>query len=111
MCDLGVLYQTAPFTRLYQATEISSFLLDRSRYGFASAIAAACAIRKTHLSLWRDDVQLQTQKSILNSFSREGLLCLDHHTVSEEFVQFYSSEVQDFGSCPGKPMNCQVAVN
>lgn len=97
-----MLYQTAPFTRLYQATEISSCLLDQSRYGFAEAVAAACALRKTHLSLWRDDVQLQTQKSILNSFMTNGLRCLDPHAVSEEFVDFYSSQVQEYGSCPGK---------
>ncbi|CAJ1959815.1 unnamed protein product [Cylindrotheca closterium] len=96
----GLLYQTAPFTRLYQASEISSFLLDRSRYGFAEAIAAACALKKSPLSLWRDNVQLQTQKSILNSFARDGLRCLDYHAVSEEFVEFHSSQVQDFGSCP-----------
>jgi nitric-oxide synthase len=98
----GVHYQTTPFNGWYQITEIARDLLDRQRYDLAEVVAAACDISKTTLSLWRDDVQLQVHKAILHSFAEKSISCADHHAAGEAFMDFYSTEVEKQGECPGK---------
>jgi nitric-oxide synthase len=91
----------SPFSGWFQVTEIARNLLDSHRYNLAEAVAAACDIRKTQTSLWRDDAQLQVNKAIIHSFARNGVSCVDHHFASDSFLDFFSSELRKRGNCPG----------
>lgn len=97
----GIHYQTAPFTRFYQVTEIGRNLLDRQRYNLAKAVAIACDIpQSTQSHIWKDEAQLELHKSILYSFVEHSITCVDHHTASQAFMEFYASEVKERGTCP-----------
>eukprot|EP00560_Eucampia_antarctica_P003773 CAMPEP_0197831986 /NCGR_PEP_ID=MMETSP1437-20131217/12885_1 /TAXON_ID=49252 ORGANISM="Eucampia antarctica, Strain CCMP1452" /NCGR_SAMPLE_ID=MMETSP1437 /ASSEMBLY_ACC=CAM_ASM_001096 /LENGTH=1175 /DNA_ID=CAMNT_0043435141 /DNA_START=197 /DNA_END=3721 /DNA_ORIENTATION=- len=96
----GIIYQTCPFNGWYQITEISRDLLDAQRYNLAEAVAMACDIPRTTVSVWRDDVQLQMHRAILHSFALQSVSTVDHHTASEQFLDFYKSEIQKRKRCP-----------
>lgn len=97
----GIYYQTCPFNGWYVATEIGRDFLDRQRYDLAEAVAVACGIQRTKLSVWRDDAQLQMHKAILHSFSKTSTTVVDHHTASESFMSFYEEEIKKRRKCPG----------
>jgi nitric oxide synthase oxygenase domain/subunit/sulfite reductase alpha subunit-like flavoprotein len=97
----GIHYQTAPFNRFYQVTEIARNLLDRQRYNLAQAVAIACDIPQTKQSpLWKDEAQLELHKAILSSFFEQSVSSVDHHTASQAFSDFYAAEMKERGTCP-----------
>jgi nitric oxide synthase oxygenase domain/subunit/sulfite reductase alpha subunit-like flavoprotein len=97
----GIHYQTAPFNRLYQVTEIAQNLLDRQRYNLAQAVAIACDIPQTKRSpLWKDEAQLELHKAILSSFFEHSVSSVDHRTASQPFSDSYAAELKERGTCP-----------
>ena len=41
---------------------------------------------KNNASLWKDEVLLELNRSILHSFGLAGITLVDHHSASESFV-------------------------
>ncbi|KAL3939565.1 MAG: hypothetical protein SGBAC_005733 [Bacillariaceae sp.] len=99
----GVHYQTACFSRWYQATEIGRQFLDPDRYNLVESVAVACDIpQRSDNGLWRDAAQTELHKAILYSFQEQSIPCVDHYKASQNFVKYYDHDQALFehGKCP-----------
>ena len=88
----GIEYPCAPFNGFYMASEIASRnFADESRYDQMHAAARALGI-DTAGALWKDRVLTELNEAVLHSFRRAGATILDHHTASEQFMEFFQKE-------------------
>ena len=88
----GIEYPCAPFNGFYMASEIASRnFADESRYGQLRAAAEAMGI-DTSRALWKDRVLTELNEAVLHSFKKVGATILDHHTASEQFMEFFQKE-------------------
>jgi hypothetical protein len=88
----GIEYPCAPFNGFYMASEIASRnFADVSRYDQLRAVAEVLAI-DTARPLWKDRVLTELNEVVLYSFKKVGATILDHHTASEQFMEFFQKE-------------------
>ncbi len=96
----GVKYPAAPFNGWYMATEIGARnFSDPHRYNMLPLIAERLGLDvQQSSSLWRDRAQVELVRAVVHSFERAGVKIVDHHTASDDFVQFVEAE-QGAGRC------------
>jgi len=88
----GIEYPCAPFNGFYMASEIASRnFIDATRYNLLEAAARALGIAPAG-ALWKDRVVTELNEAVLHSFEQAGVVILDHHTASEQFMEFFARE-------------------
>lgn len=99
VCDMvlrvaGTEFPAAPFNGWYMATEIGARnLADRGRYDLLPRIAQVFGFDTTRNdTLWQDRALVELNRAVLHSFDRAGVRIVDHHTASQEFMQFLQRE-------------------
>ena len=89
----GIEYPCAPFNGFYMASEIASRnFTDETRYDLLAPAADALRIDRAS-GLWRDRVVTELNEAVLHSFRSAGVTILDHHTASEQFMDFHQKEI------------------
>ena len=91
----GIDYPCAPFNGFYMGTEIASRnFADKKRYDVLSVVADALQIdsNSKRNPLWRDTTLTELNRSVLHSFQQAGVTLIDHHSASEQFMEFYRRE-------------------
>ena len=91
----GIDYPCAPFNGFYMGTEIGSRdFADIRRYDLLEDIARAVGINTgpAKNKFWQDHVLTIINEAVIESFSREGVSILDHHSASEQFMKFHRRE-------------------
>jgi len=90
----GVDYPCAPFNGFYVATEIASRnFTDPWRFDLLKEIATAFGHdTDSDDPYWRDRTVTELNAAVLASYKRDGITLLDHHTASEQFMEFRSRE-------------------
>jgi nitric-oxide synthase len=90
----GIDYPCAPFNGFYMGTEIASRNLgDKNRYNLLPRVAAAIGVPPSDpRSLWQDRSLLELNRAVLHSYAKAGVTIIDHHSASEQFVDFLHRE-------------------
>lgn len=90
----GIDYPAAPFSGWYVCSEIGARdLSDNYRYNVLPAVAAALGLDTGHeWTLWRDQALVALTEAVSHSFRRAGVMIVDHHTVSRQFLAFLQRE-------------------
>ena len=91
----GIDYPCAPFNGYYMATEIASRnLADVQRYDMLPRVAAALGLDTSAAAspLWRDEALTELNRAVIHSFRRDGVTIVDHHSASDQFMQFHRRE-------------------
>lgn len=91
----GIDYPCAPFNGFYMGTEIASRdFCDENRYDMLAVAGNALgeAVDDAADPLWRDRTLTELNRAVLASFRRENVLMVDHHTASDQFVEFSNRE-------------------
>ncbi|ODJ52870.1 nitric oxide synthase [Brochothrix thermosphacta] len=90
----GISYDAAPFNGWYMGTEIASRnFVDEQRYNKLDEIAAAFDITtRKNRDLWKDRTLLELNIALLQSYQREKVQVVDHHTAAKQFGQFEQQE-------------------
>jgi nitric-oxide synthase, bacterial len=92
----GARYPCAPFSGWYMATEIAARnLSDTNRYDMLPTIAEKMGL-KTSLRepLWKDRALIELNEAVIHSFEADGVMMIDHHNASQQFMQFMKREGQ-----------------
>ncbi|MDJ0694140.1 MAG: nitric oxide synthase oxygenase [Mastigocoleus sp. MO_167.B18] len=98
----GVSYSAAPFNGWYMSTEIASRNFgDAHRYNLLPIIAEKLGLdTRSKLSLWKDRALIELNTAVLHSFSNSGILMVDHHTASEQFMMHCKREASEGRTVP-----------
>ena len=90
----GISFPCAPFNGWYMLTEIAARNFgDVQRYNMLPEIANKLNLDTRQLkTLWKDKAMLVLQEAVLHSFQAKGVTLVDHHTASEQFMQFFRKE-------------------
>jgi nitric-oxide synthase len=90
----GISFPCAPFNGWYMLTEIAARNLgDAQRYNMLPVIAKKLNLDMRHAkTLWKDKAMLVLQEAVLHSFQAKGVTLVDHHTASEQFLEFCKQE-------------------
>lgn len=91
----GIDYPCAPFNGFYMGTEIASRnFADENRYHLLPRVAASLGAPEIEdtTSLWKDQALLELNRAVLYSFDRAGVTMIDHHTASEQYMEFVTRE-------------------
>jgi nitric-oxide synthase len=95
LLDLGgVKYTAAPFNGWYMATEIGARnFSDPHRYNLLPEIAERLGLdTRRAATLWKDRAQIELTRAVIHSYERAGVKLVDHHTASDDFLQFIEAE-------------------
>lgn len=97
----GIYFNCVAFNGWYMNTEIGRDLTEALRYDKLKIIATVLGLdTRNNVSLWKDEVLLETNKAILNSFNKAGVTIVDLHTASESFVKHWENEMKLRGGTP-----------
>jgi nitric-oxide synthase len=90
----GISFPCAPFNGWYMLTEIAARNLgDVQRYNMLPEIAKNLNLDTRQVkTLWKDKAMLVLQEAVLHSFQAKGVTLVDHHTASEQFLEFCKQE-------------------
>jgi nitric-oxide synthase len=90
----GISFPCAPFNGWYMLTEIAARNLgDVQRYNMLPEIANKLNLDTRQVkTLWKDKAMLVLQEAVLHSFQAKGVTLVDHHTASEQFLEFCKQE-------------------
>ncbi len=90
----GLDFTCAPFNGWYMLTEIAvRNLADSQRYNLLPQLAEKIGLDTKHpRTLWKDKALLVLQEAVLYSFQEKGVTLVDHHTASEQFLEFCKVE-------------------
>jgi len=90
----GLQYPAAPFNGWYMGTEIGSRNLgDADRYNLLPEVARLFGLDTGLTStLWKDRSLVELNRAVLHSYASDGVRMVDHHTASEQFMQFMHTE-------------------
>lgn len=90
----GLDFTCAPFNGWYMLTEIAvRNLADSQRYNLLPQLAEKIGLDTKHpRTLWKDKASLVLQEAVLYSFQEKGVTLVDHHTASEQFLEFCKVE-------------------
>ncbi|MBC6365604.1 nitric oxide synthase oxygenase [Algoriphagus sp. AK58] len=86
----GISFTCAPFNGWYMLTEIAvRNLADAHRYNLLPQLAEKMGLDTRHVrTLWKDKALLVLQEAVLHSFQEKGITLVDHHSASEQFLEF-----------------------
>jgi len=86
----GISFPCAPFNGWYMLSEIAvRNFADGHRYNLLPQIAEKMNLKVNESrSLWKDKALLVLQEAVLHSFQEKGVTLVDHHTASEQFLEF-----------------------
>lgn len=92
----GIPFPCSPFNGWYMLTEIAARNLgDTQRYDLLPQLATKLELDTTNnKSLWKDKCLLILQEAVLYSYQKKGVTLVDHHTASEQFLEFCRLEKQ-----------------
>ncbi|MGG2198298.1 MULTISPECIES: nitric oxide synthase oxygenase [Paenibacillus] len=92
----GLSYTAAPFNGWYMGTEIGARnLADPQRYDMLPRVAAVMGLDTTReSSLWRDKALVELNVAVLDSYKRQGVTIVDHHTAASQFRRFEELEAK-----------------
>ncbi len=91
----GIDYPCAPFNGFYMCTEIASRdFADKKRYDLLPLVASALGLQANNKldPLWQDTALTELNRAVLHSFEQAGVTMIDHHSASEQFMEFYRRE-------------------
>jgi nitric-oxide synthase, bacterial len=100
----GIDYPCAPFSGFYLATEIGSRdFADKKRYDLLPKIAECMELsaEDRETPLWRDRALTELNIAVLSSFKEAGVAILDHHTASNQYMEFHGREQAQGRRVPG----------
>ncbi|XP_042876798.1 nitric oxide synthase, salivary gland-like [Penaeus japonicus] len=98
----GVEFSAAPFNGWYLSSEIASRdLCDAQRYDIIKEVGDKLGLdTRTPVTLWKDQAALEVNLAVLHSYQQAKVTLVDHHSVSESFMQFFANEHRERGGCP-----------
>ncbi|EDV29131.1 uncharacterized protein TRIADDRAFT_18893, partial [Trichoplax adhaerens] len=99
----GIEFPCAPFNGWYMGTEIGSRDLgDTYRYNVCETVGQHMGLdTKNNSSLWKDKALVELNIAVLYSFQEDNVTIVDHHSVSESFMNHLEHEVNCLrGGCP-----------
>jgi len=90
----GISFPCSPFNGWYMLTEIAARNLgDEQRYNLLPLLAKKLNLDTRQVkTLWKDKAMLVLQEAVLHSFQAQGVTLVDHHTASEQFLEFCKQE-------------------
>ena len=90
----GIEYPCAPFNGFYMCSEIASRnLADRGRYDLLEDVAKCLGLcTGPGDAFWRDSALTELNRAVQTSFQDAGVTMVDHHTASDQFMQFLARE-------------------
>ncbi|CAD7697898.1 unnamed protein product [Ostreobium quekettii] len=98
----GITFTAAPFNGWFADTEIVRDLADEGRYNKLPAIAEAFGLdTKTNGSMWRDGAMYELCRAVFHSFGEAKVGLIDHHTLLQNFYEWYHTELATRGYSPG----------
>ncbi len=99
----GHRFTTAPFSGHYMGTEIASRNFgDEKRYNVLPLIAERMGLDRSIRSvLWKDRALVEINTAVIYSFQKAGILIVDHHTASVQFMQHVEREERRGCKVPG----------
>lgn len=92
----GLQFDAAPFNGWYMGTEIGARnLADSARYNMLPIIAEKMGLNtKKASSLWQDRALLELNQAVLDSYKKNGVSIVDHHTAAQQFQLFEEQEIE-----------------
>ena len=98
----GISYPAAPFNGWYMGTEIGARNLgDVKRYNLLPVIAEHMGLDiRCDRALWKDRALVELNVAVLFSFAKHGVIMVDHHTASRQFLCHEAVERQAGRSVP-----------
>ncbi len=90
----GISYPAAPFNGWYMETEIGARnLADSNRYNMLPVIARRMGLdTRSDRTLWKDQALIELNRAVLDSFAKQGITIVDHHTASRQFIHHEERE-------------------
>ena len=90
----GIEYTAAPFNGWFMGTEIGSRNLgDSDRYDMLPEIASRMGLNtRSKTNLWKDRALVELNSAVLHSYQKAGVVLVDHHTASRQFMSFVKQE-------------------
>ena len=90
----GIQYTCMPFNGFYMGTEIGARnFSDSYRYDMLPTIANLMELDcSSNNTLWKDEALIALNRAVLHSFEKHGVRLLDHHTMTDYFMQFMEEE-------------------
>jgi nitric-oxide synthase len=90
----GIQYGAAVFSGWYMDTEIGSRNFgDERRYNLLPVVAEKMGLSTRHdRSLWKDRAMLELNVAVIHSYRQAGVMLVDHHTASRDFMRFVAQE-------------------
>ena len=90
----GIQYTCMPFNGFYMGTEIGGRnFSDTYRYNMLPVIAEKMGLdRSSNDSLWKDFAIAELNLAVIHSFKKHGVRLIDHHTMTDYFMQFMADE-------------------
>jgi len=91
----GIDYPCAPFNGFYMGTEIASRnFADKKRYNVLAEVAESFGLDpdSKHDVLWKDTALTELNRAVLYSFQNAGVTIVDHHSASEQYMDFHRRE-------------------
>lgn len=90
----GIQYTASPFNGFYMGAEIGSRnFSDTYRYNMLPEIAKRIGLDcSQNMTLWRDLAIVELNVAVLHSYKKSGVRMLDHHTLTDSFMQFVETE-------------------
>merc|ERR1719481_826755 len=98
----GIQYTAAPFTGWYLSTEVAiRDLLDVQRYNLIEPLGQALDLdMSSNATMWKDQVALELNKAVLDSYTKAGVTMVDQFTNAEQFMTHFAQEHKERGGCP-----------
>lgn len=90
----GIQYTCMPFNGFYMGTEIGGRnFSDTYRYNMLPVIAKKMGLDcSSNDSLWKDFAIAELNLAVVHSFKKHGVRLIDHHTMTDYFMQFMADE-------------------
>jgi nitric-oxide synthase, bacterial len=90
----GIQYSCTPFNGFYMGTEIGGRnFSDTYRYNMLPEIGDRLGLDcSSNDTLWRDQALIELNIAVLHSFKQQGVRLIDHHTMTDYFMQFMEEE-------------------
>lgn len=92
----GIQYTCMPFNGFYMGTEIGGRnLSDTYRYNMLPTIAEKMGLDcSSNDTLWKDFAVAELNLAVVYSFKKHGVRLIDHHSMTDYFMQFMGDEQQ-----------------
>ncbi|BAY22095.1 FHA domain containing protein [Calothrix sp. NIES-2100] len=94
MLDMGGIQYPTPFNGFYMGAEIGGRnFSDTYRYNMLPIIAEKMGLDSSeNITLWKDLALVEMNVAVLHSYKLHGVRMLDHHTLTDSFMQFVDEE-------------------